>query len=656
MSKKLLVILSMILGLTVITFSTLNSNADEDREKELGTAINAVSIPGAAYGQGPDGENYVYAVAGGSPGKFNVVNADTGDLVDSFDLEGASSSWGVTVDPDGNAYVGTYSNAGLYRYVPGSGELEHLGNIPGESFIWRIASDSDGNIYSGTYPNAKVVKYDPDTDEFHDYGSMVEGQQYARSIDIYKDKAYVGVGTNGPNLVELDLKTGEKTIIDLPEKFDDQTNVYDMDVVRNKLFARVTGVATTLVYDLKTMEIVDEIEGVDGLDISPAGPKNNVYMVRGGKLHEYNLNSLELTDTGVDFPRARGFGWFEFDTKEFPGKTLVTTEWNGNINKYNPITGNVEVTPGQIAGEPVDIQSLAQGPDGNIYVGGYFSGGLAQYDVEEDKLTEFKGMGQIEGMTTHQDNLYMGVYTGAEIFSYDPSQPYEYGTNPQKVFDLKDQEQDRPFALTSVGDLLAVGTIPDYGKLGGVLALYDPSTDEYTSERHVVQNQSIASLASKDDDIVYGGTTVWGGLGIEPTEENAKLFAYDVNTKEKLYEMTPIEGEKAITSLTFDDEGYLWGLTSGKVFKFDVESQQVVESVELYPMNWDSVSHSWRGGFISFNDDGQIYGQTHGEVFKLNPETLEHETLAEDALLFAQDNYGDVYFARDYKLFKYITE
>ncbi|WP_221566051.1 PQQ-like beta-propeller repeat protein [Alkalihalobacillus sp. TS-13] len=645
--------LTVLLASTTVIYMT-SVKADESKVQEIGTPLYEVSIPGATYGDGPDGEAWAYAVAGGSPAVFNVLDAKTGERIDSFPLEGASSAWALTVDPDGNVYIGTYSNGQLYRYTPGDDKVENLGTaIPGESFIWRISSDDEGRIYGGTYPGAKVFQYDPETGEFRDYGRMVEGQQYARSIDIYKDKAYVGVGTNGPNLVELDVETGEKREIDLPEKFGDQTNVYDVDVVRDKLFARVTGVSTILVFDLKTMEIIDEIKNADGLDVSPVGPMNLAYLIIDGELHSYDLQSLELKPTGFDeLFTARDFGWINLDNKDYPGKTLISLTWNGDIRYYNPITGNHKILPGQIEGQPVDIQSLTQGPNGNIFVGGYFAGGLAEYDYQNEQFTAYKGMGQIEGMTTHNDRLYMGVYTGARLFSFDPTKSYEYGTNPVEHFGLKDQDQDRPFALVSAGDKLAIGTVPDYGKLGGALTIFDPETGEYDFHRNLVQNQSVISLAYKDG-LVYGGTSVWGGLGIQPSEEEAKLFVWDIENNQKVYESIPVPGEKAISSLTFDDDGYLWGLTSGILFKYNPESGEVIAEKELYPLNWDNVSHLWRGGFLSFDDDGSLYGQTHGELFKVDPGTLEHETLVDNASLFAQDAEGNFYFARGHKLFQY---
>ncbi|MBA4493294.1 hypothetical protein ACFO25_06505 [Paenactinomyces guangxiensis] len=46
------------------------------------------------------------------------------------------------------------------------------------------------------------------------------------------------------------------------------------------------------------------------------------------------------------------------------------------------------------------------------------------------QFTEYKGIGQVDTLKAIQGKLYMGVYPGANIFSYDQTQPWNYGKNP----------------------------------------------------------------------------------------------------------------------------------------------------------------------------------------------------------------------------------
>lgn len=627
----------------------------QNRIRKIGTAIHEIAIPGAAYSKDANGLNRIYAVAGGDPALLNIVNPKNGELIDSFPLEGASNAWGVEADPNGVVYVGSYSNASLYRYDPITHTLKNLGQpIPGEKFIWRIRSDEKGRIYGGTFPGGKVFRYDPHTESFKDYGQMIEGQKYVRSIDVYHGKVYAGVGTNGVQIIELDIETGTKRKLPLPQKYNDQTNVYDIDVIEETLFARITGINTILVYDLKEMKIVDDIHEADGLDISPLGPNKLVYLIIKNQLHSYDLNKLKLRETPFKkYSAARGFAWLNLDDNRFPGLTLTSIASNGDIRHYNPDNGYFRTIRNQLPGQPVKIQSLTQGPNGNVFIGGYFSGGLSEYDCNREKLINYKGIGQIEGMTTHANKLFMGVYTQARIYAYDSNQPYNFGKNPIEHFTLKKHDQDRPFAFVSAGDQIAIGTVPDYGKLQGALTIYNPKTDQYKIYKDIVSNQSVISLAYQNG-YIYGGTSIWGGLGIDPKEHEAKIFIWDVQKQIKVMETVPIKNEKAIAALAFDESGDLWGLSYGRIFKYDVQHKKIILNVKLYDADWNHLSHFWRGGVLTFDQDGYLYGQTVGNFFKLNPDNMKVETLAKDTELLAQDIKGNFYFARDHTLYQYV--
>lgn len=627
----------------------------QNKVHEIGTAIHEIAIPGAAYAKDANGKDRIYAVAGGDPAILNIINPRDGEHIDSFSLEGASNAWGVTADPGGVVYIGSYSNASLYRYDPLTNIVKNLGQpIPDEKFIWRMCSDEKGRIYGGTYPGGKVFQYNPHTDSFKDYGQIIKGQNYVRSIGIYHEKVYVGIGTNGVHIIELDVETGNKKEITLPEKYRKQTNVYDINIIEDTLFARITGINTVLVYDLKEMKLIDEIHEADGLDISQPGPNKLVYLIINNHLHSYDLEKSELLATPFEnYSSARNFAWVELNDDEFPGLTLISIASNGDIRHYNPTNGHSRTIKNKLPGQPVKIQSLTRGPNGNIFIGGYFSGGLSEYDCHKEQLINYKGIGQIEGMTTHANKLYMGIYTQARIYSYDPYKPYNFGENPVEHFNLKKHDQDRPFAIISAADQIAIGTVPDYGKLQGALTMYNPKTDHYKIYNDIISNQSIISLAYRDG-YVYGGTSVSGGLGIDPVEQEAKIFMWDVQKQAKVMETVPIKNEMAIAALAFDENGYLWGLTIGKIFKYDVQNKKMILNIKLYESNREKLSHFWRGGVLIFDQDGYLYGQTVGNIFKLNLDSLEFETLAKDTELLAQDIKGNFYFARDHTLYQYV--
>lgn len=81
----------------------------------------------------------------------------------------------------------------------------------------------------------KVFQYDPVTGVFRDYGAMVAGEQYARSMEAWNGKLYVGVGTQTPHIVVLDTETGERSEIRLPDECKGEQLVYDLNIVQGKL-------------------------------------------------------------------------------------------------------------------------------------------------------------------------------------------------------------------------------------------------------------------------------------------------------------------------------------------------------------------------------------------------------------------------------------
>jgi len=664
MKRLFFILLSSVLliSMFIITPQPIKTHAGTNETqgfvKKLGVPHYTVGIFSSAYGEGPNG---IQATFVASSGVFNVINTVTGEKVASHKLNNTSSIWGITVDPSGMVYLADTTN--LFRYNPQTDVLEDLGRATEtEAATWGITSDENGRIYGGTWPNGKVFMYDPETNSFTDFGTMAEGAGYARDVQVYDGKLYVGVGIE-QHLFEYDLTTGEKTEILLPEENQNEGTPYDVDIRGDYLFTRLEKSSSLLVYDLINKTWVDEITQVKGSMVSPPDADNRVYFHKGSTLHSYDLDTLELSATELnDTWSSKGFNWIELDEPGFEGLNLTSLRFNGTYWIYNLATGQSKEMTAQIEGQPISIQSIALGPDGNIYSSGYHSGGFAYYSTKDDKITSFTGFGQGEGIIATENYLYLGVYPGANIYQYDPTLPYQHDptvpekqTNPKVLFSLKGLEQDRPFAWAEGDGQVFVGTVPDYGVLGGTLSIINEATGEHETFRNVVQDQSIISLQYKDG-LIYGGTSVYGGLDSTPTADDAKLFIFDPETKEKIYEGTPIPGERGIGALEFDDEGYLWGMTRGKIFKFDPKSREVLQSKELFSYSWDGVSHYWKGAFLDFDEDGNFYGTSLGRLFKFNPDSWEIEILDDNASLYAKDDEGNIYFSRGADLFTYVRD
>ena len=617
----------------------------------IGAPLAAVRVTAAAYGE-ESGEPRIYAVSQGSTSTLYVIDMKAARCLRSFRLEGSSHCWGVCIAGDGRVYMG--GDGDLYRYDPETESVENCGRaIEGETYFWRLAADGKGRVYGGTYPGGKVFQYDPASGTFRDYGSMVPGEQYARSLDAGPNgKLYVGVGAKKAAVVELDTDTGDKRLLPVPEGHENSGMVYDLDVYDGKLFARFTDPLTLWVYDLAAEAWVRKVERAMGLDVSPPYGRK-VYLLRDGRLQAMDLDSLDLVPTSFEYEtHVYDFGWMTWDAPGFPGKSLVSMHSAGFF-VFNPTTGRSERIEVELPGAPVDVQSLTAGADGNIYIGGYFAGGFSAYDPRTNAFLPCKPFGQSEQLCYFRDNVYMGVYPGAFLHRFDPKLPWAPGENPRVVFSLKKEGQDRPFAITGAGDKLAVGTVPTYGKLGGALALYDPESDAYELYPEPVAGQSVIALAYADG-FLYGGTSVYGGLGGTPTETDGKLFVWDMETKRTVWEGVPVPGEKVVSAVVVGEGGRVWGMTSGHLFAFDRDSRRIERVTELFPpIDWASRTHFWRGVFLQYESGGTLYGNCVDKLFRYDIGAERLDVLAEGAILFARDERGSLYAADGETLYKY---
>jgi hypothetical protein len=221
------------------------------------------------------------------------------------------------------------------------------------------------------------------------------------------------------------------------------------------------------------------------------------------------------------------------------------------------------------------------------------------------------------------------------------------GSNPKLLFDHAEYEQDRPYGLTVGEGKLFIGTICGYGKLGGAILTYDPATGERQAHRNPLPNLSIIALLYRDG-LLYGGTTVYGGLGISPDPNTeAELLVYDIALREAKGIPFPVRGLKALTAIVFDKDGLLWGMAEGYLFSYNPASESFVTFERLFPEVDNSKKAVWRDAALLFGKDGALYGTIHDRyLFRYEPDTSQCTLLVEDGAKFlAQDRLGRLYYS-----------
>jgi hypothetical protein len=177
------------------------------------------------------------------------------------------------------------------------------------------------------------------------------------------------------------------------------------------------------------------------------------------------------------------------------------------------------------------------------------------------------------------------------------------------------EDQDRPRAMIAgPHGMIYIGSYPDYGLFGGAISVYDPKTGKKRVYRHIVQNQSMASLAYIEKfDLIAAGSSVRGGGGTRAVEKEAKLILWDPKEEKKVFEIIPVSGAKTILSLAATTDGRLYGTTDNeKVFIFDAEKREVQKVFDLEFK--DPIEISLQPG-----PDGKLYGLSTEAIFFIDP-------------------------------------
>lgn len=634
----------------------------------LGQPITNFINQDAAIGR-EQGKDVAYTVVKGAGDStvFAVIDLDTAKVVKTIPMPGVTGAWGVKAASDGNIYAGTHYDGRLYQYTPGSDSLVNLGQLGAETHIWALVAGADGKIYAGTYPNAHVFEYDPATNQVSDLGRVHPTEKYVHALAYDPDRnvLYAGVGGVTAGIVKLDLTNGgsqEMLQQLLPQTYANYEFAYNMGYAHGKLFVRLSKPDHLLIVDAATETV--EYYDPNGLGMgsrvlaTKPGDDQNVYF-GGYVLRSYNVATKTFA---VEFPDAqmRAFNFFDgrfvqLNDPAWPGYTFIGFSEKGQIMKFNKQTGTLVTSKVDNFGSPVLIQSLHTGYDGHIYIGGYLGAtGFTSYRPSDGTFTEVQQFGQVESVASVNGKLYIGTYGNARVHEYDPTAPWT-STNPRRVAELVSHGQDRPFAMVGVDALskLYVGSVPDYGSLSGALTVYDVATRQSQVFKDIVHNQGVVSLAYKDG-LIYGGTTIYGGLGTSgPSETEGKLFIFDTATNAKLFEIVPVPGRKVVSGLLAGPDGMIWGVAEDTIFKLDPQTRQIVYTGAK--LGRYGTSTVWVDAFLELGKDGNVYGTNRQKtLFMIKPDTMDFLKIKSGAGNYlTQDAAGNLYMANDADLWKY---
>ena len=637
--------------------------------ENLGSQVHTLNTHRAAFSKDESGRLIGYSTMVGIPAKLLVIDAENDELITQIPIEdtveGKTYSMeyvrGLVVQPDGTVYMaGTPSY--LFKYEPGDDKVQYIANLPGRQ-VFDMVAGPDGMLIGGTYNQSEAFEYNTETGELASLGRIMDGEAYAYSAayDAKRNDIYFGIGSHA-HLIRYDRDTGEKTNIPLPVS---ANFVFDLTVSGDQLFMRFSpGNAVAL--DLETMTFDETDQYITSRLVSQPSPVDGkIYYTSRDTLGYYDAEngSYHSLDHYTD-GNAYAYTFEQLDNPDFPGYTLVGITRYARVFKYNLETGHFQFRILDIEGEPTELQTVAVGHDGKVHTSGYLTGGNAIYDPATNETTEFTNMTlalgqqlpQTDKVYTYNGKVYYVTYPNMNVYEFDPSKSWNRtgaSPNPRLLFTAYDVgEQDRGRGmLIEEEELLVIGTVPKYGRNGGAFILFDLVSEERQAYYNLIQDQSITAMTYKDG-LIYGGSNIWGGLGQEPDAEEAKLFIWDIEKKEKIFETVPVPGKTGITELIVGPDGNIWGSAEGELFIFDPETKEVVHTQELVNRSYGGAV--WRDAQFDVGTDGNVYGVQANKFFVIDAETKQMSVIRDAGKRnwMAQDEYGRFYLTEGAELLR----
>jgi hypothetical protein len=548
-------------------------------QKDLGVPVSEPIIWGAYVGPGKTGAlDTIYLSFGqyNAPLFLLAVNPDTGQMRQfNGPLSSEMGSWGFTVDHENRIYLGSYDNAHLLRFDPKTEKWEDLGRPAGgeESFICAVTTAPDGKIWGGTYPSAKLFSYDPKTGVIENFDRMDPDQYYC----------YPTAGEDGLIYCAIQFEKMDIVVFD-PEK-----------KTRTSLILR----------ESRKPGRVTLVKGKDGRIYSRLSTSDQWFLIEEGK------RLVEVSPSNIPFipkvlPDGRVF--------RFIDNNVLTIE--------NPVTKEKKEIPLQYEAAGAYIFVVGTGPDDKIYGSSMLPLRLFVYDPTRQFLTHLgkasRSNGEVYSMGSLDGKLYLCSYPEARLSVYDPDKSLQFGdgedANPRDLGPMgKELYRPRTMIAGPHGKVF-IGGYPDYGLLGGAISVYDPKKNEKRVYRHIIQNQSIASLAYIEKyDLIAAGSSIRGGTGTRAIEKEAKLMLWDPKEEKKIFEIVPVSKAKTILSLAATAEGLLYGITDNeKVFVFEPERREVKKIFDLGFKEPRDIS-------LQLGPDLRLYGLAKEAIFFIDP-------------------------------------
>jgi hypothetical protein len=564
--------------------------ASEPAVEVLGPASIAAPLVGATV----FGERAYVVTRGLRPTVLAELDLRTRTVLRTIPLPTGDGAWATTVS-HGRLYVGVYDVPDVYRFDPATGELAWVARLGGASgYVWALTTAPDGTVYAATYPDGGIWELDPREGVAQRIARPVAGAQYARYVAADDTHVYASVYSPG-QLVAVDRASHVvRRLNPLGQA------VYGPIVVHGD---RLTTTAAHKLISMRSdgtmVETVDLPASEALADTLAVAPGGTTYLTtrRSGSVWRHRSDDSELELVATPSARDEHRAVVLLDDETLFGVTGRGVVWWLDVG-----AGSAEVldlvdaglTPG-----PERPQSIAY-TAGTVVVGGHW--GVEMHRLDSGRRERVRVPGEPKAMLVHDGLVYLSMYPGGEILVLDP-----VTRRVRRVGEIAHSQQ-RPWdmAYDERTGLIVVVSAPETGALDGALTVVDPRTGDVDVYPGVLRDQAVMSVDAVDG-IAYLGGDVLGGGGVPPTRESASIGAFDLRSRQLLWEVEPLPDQRTIQDLAVHD-GVLYGVMkrdSGSWFAMDLRTRRVRQ----------------RGSISGYGETFVHRGQVFAAVY---PDTIYH--------------------------------
>ena len=538
----------------------------------------------------------VLKIAGGSSGltdQLQIIDAATGAREKSLiPFAGNAGGVGNTAIDARTGDVLAFGSTNTVKRVTASGTVsDAYQTAPSSTYAsFAVAVDSKGGVWNGNYPTGNTTRYDPASQTLLHTPRVRPDTQYVRALAIDSaDNVYAGSGAQDPALFTWHAGSpGQIREIPVPDA-KPTGFVRRVDAHGDVLFVYFDGADGTQkfrVYRTSTSAWVPLPWNwmPSGCASASAPGSPDVYAVWNTvglhKLMRIDTRNMEASFVCLVPDTARAMDIEVSGADTYVNILCGSDGHYRSVRVYAAAQAVVQDVYADFAAQTFKVQGLlASGSENKIYFGGYRGDGVGSVDLSASTTWRSplgSGIAQIEGMFEYDaSTIYVGSYGGGVLLRFNP-----VTKTITKLIELrKAYFQDRPICWATAGGRVVAGTIPDYGRTGGVLAILNPADDaDIKVVSSPVEGQSVLGLVG-EGDVVYGTTGILGGLGSTLDPKPAHVFAWDVGQGRLLWKRA-FTGEVEINSPILVN-GILYVSTNNGVIRLNKVTGSPVATYQL---------------------------------------------------------------------------